>query len=668
MKLVKVAAAVLNQTPLDWEGNKQRIIEALRAARAQSVSVVCLPELVISGYGCEDAFYHPSVEYTSLAVLREVLPETKGIIASIGLPLRVQGTLFNTACLVADGKVRGFVAKQFLAGGGIYYEPRWFKAWPAEYRTTIELDGEKIPCGDIYFDCGGVRVGFEICEDAWVANRPGSSLALKGVDILLNPSASHFAFGKFETRKRFVLEGSRAFGLSYVYANHLGNESGRAIYDGGALIASSGELEAVGPRFSFRDVVLTSALIDIDASRSRRSEPASFSPQLGGPGDECVAVPFTFPKPVPKQNLLALAEWERSDEIKNEEFLRAEALALYDYLRKSRSSGFVISLSGGADSSTTAVLVATMVTLGVREIGKEAFLAKLPPTPTLSEDGTDADIVRALLMCVYQATENSSDVTRTAARELSRAIGAEFAELEIGDLVHTYISKIEHVLGRELAWNRDDLALQNIQARVRAPGVWLLANLRNALLLVTSNRSEAAVGYSTMDGDTAGSISPLGGIDKAFIRKWLVWMERHGACGLSPLPALSYVTAQQPTAELRPPGSKQTDEGDLMPYELLDEIERAALLDRLSPLEIFQRIRASEVPYSNQDLCTWITRFFTLWCRNQWKRERYAPSFHLDSESLDPKTWCRFPILSGGYRRELDELKRYVDSQADPRS
>ena len=94
---------------------------------------------------------------------------------------------------------------------------------------------KRYPIGDCYFDGGGVRIGFEICEDAWVAQPPGRrAVARRGVDIILNPSASHFAFGKHEIRKRFVLEGSRAFGVSYVYANLLGNEAGRAIYDGDA--------------------------------------------------------------------------------------------------------------------------------------------------------------------------------------------------------------------------------------------------------------------------------------------------------------------------------------------------------------------------------------------------------------------------------------------------
>ena len=186
----------------------------------------------------------------------------------------------------------------------------------------------------------------------------------------------------------------------------------------------------------------------------------------------------------------------------------------------------------------------------------------------------------------------------------------------------------------------------------------MLTILRGSLLLATSIRSEAAVGYATMDGDTSGGLAPIAGIDKAFIRRWLRWCETIGPAGIGPLPELAVVNEQAPTAELRPPGAKQTDEDDLMPYELLDAVERAAIRDKQSPCEILLLMEADFPQYSRQQLAVWIERFFRLWSRNQWKRERYAPSFHLDDENLDPKTWCRFPILSGGYERELAELKK----------
>jgi NAD+ synthase (glutamine-hydrolysing) len=293
-------------------------------------------------------------------------------------------------------------------------------------------------------------------------------------------------------------------------------------------------------------------------------------------------------------------------------------------------------------------------------LGLTGLKQALGYVPAVAEATDARAIVRALLTTVYQSTRNSSEVTRSAARTVAEAIGARHLELDVDAQVAGYVSMIEGALGRKLEWKSDDIALQNIQARTRAPSVWLLANLANALLLSTSNRSEAAVGYATMDGDTAGGLAPIAGIDKAYLRRWLVWLEQQGPDGLAPVQALSAVNVQAPTAELRPASSKQTDEGDLMPYDLLDAIERAAIRDKRGPLEVFELMTVQFPQHDSEALLTWVERFFRLFTRNQWKRERYAPSFHVDDENLDPKTWCRFPILSGGYERELLALRAKV--------
>jgi NAD+ synthase (glutamine-hydrolysing) len=295
--------------------------------------------------------------------------------------------------------------------------------------------------------------------------------------------------------------------------------------------------------------------------------------------------------------------------------------------------------------------------MALAELGGDCLRKKLAHLRGLPAILTPKALTTALLTTAYQATANSGQVTRMAARAVAEAIGARHLELEVEKIHQDYLSAIESALERKLDWQQDDLALQNIQARVRSPGVWLLANLMNALLLSTSNRSEAAVGYATMDGDTSGGLSPIAGIDKAFLRQWLRWLETKGPVGLHSIPALAAINQQAPTAELRPADRHQTDEEDLMPYEVLDAIERSAIRDKNSPVEVFELMRAQFPNRPTRQLGLWVERFFKLWCRNQWKRERYAPSFHLDDENLDPKTWCRFPILSGGFEVELAELR-----------
>ncbi len=663
MKVIKVAAGVLNQTPMDWEKNKQNIINAINSAKEQNVSILVLPEMCITGYGCEDEFLSYGLHETAIEILEEIIPYSEGMIVSLGLPILYQNAVFNCAVLLINGEIAGFVAKRYLAGDGLHYEPRWFKPWPNGIASKINIKGKLYPIGDLLFDCGGIKIGFEICEDAWVADRPGGNQALKGVDIILNPSASHFAFSKIEIRKRFVIEGSRAFSIGYIYANLLGNEAGRAIYDGGALIATEGKLIADGERFSFKDFMITTAYIDITKNRMIQARTASYRPEIAEEIKGLVYYDFDYPKVESYSNDDILKEgWESSNYLKEEEFTRAVTLALFDYLRKSYSNGFVVSLSGGADSSAIVILISLMVKFGIKELGTTGFIEKIKHIKSVQNATTYEEIIENILTTAYQATQNSGEVTFNAAKTIAQTVKAQFLNLDIDSLVKGYVSLIENAINRKLTWETDDVTLQNIQARVRCPSIWMIANIKNALLLSTSNRSEAAVGYATMDGDTAGGLSPIAGIDKAFLRKWLRWVEEVGIDGIGTIPELKVVNVQQPTAELRPSSYHQTDEDDLMPYPVLDAIEKCGIRDKLMPLDVFFVIENQFKQYNPKQLAFWIERFFLLWSRNQWKRERYAPSFHVDDENLDPKTWCRFPILSGSFKRELKILKSFIEN------
>ena len=656
---MRIAGAALNQTPIDWENNLRNIRTAIEQAKAAGVGLLCLPELCLTGYGCEDLFLSDWMPGAALAHLQQVREWTHGICVVVGLPVRLQHRTYNTAAVLRDGQILGFAAKQFLANDGVHYETRFFAPWVAGETTTVAWEGEEWPLGDLVFEHEGVRFGFEICEDAWRADDVRPACRLRGrVDLIVNPSASHFAMSKTDVRYQLVMQASRTFHCTYLYANLLGNEAGRIIFDGEILVARNGHLLKRNQLLSFREVDVE--WVDVD-----------FAAEL----PEVEIVPLPAP-----------------DEY--QELNQAMSLALFDYLRKARSRGFVLSLSGGADSCFCAVGVAEMVRLGVEELGLEEFKRRsgcFPaasatvvqqaggggvanqvvknewpaerqdarggengnPLPTMGPQPSTENqaLVRQLLTCAYQGTVNSSDDTFTSAQELAASIGARFHHWDIDGEVAGYVGKIQGALGRDLTWQTDDLALQNIQARVRAPGIWLLANVQNCLLLTTSNRSEASVGYCTMDGDTAGSISPIAGVDKDFVKKWLRWAETE--LGYA---ALRHVNALQPTAELRPLADKQTDERDLMPYALLNRIERLAFYERLSPTQVLATLDAEETGFDHEQLKAFVRRFYSLWSRNQWKRERYAPSFHLDDYNVDPRSWLRFPILSGGFAEELAAL------------
>lgn len=612
MRKLKIAGASLNQTPINWSNNLNNIQYAIDEAKKQQVDLLCLPELCVTGYGCEDLFLSDWLPEKALEQLNQVRILCKNITVSVGLPIEFNNKIFNCAAVIKDQQILGISAKQNLANEGVHYEHRWFTPWPKHSIEEININGQTTQIGDIIYNINGVTIGFEICEDAWIDDRPACRLIERGVELILNPSASHFAFGKAKQRHELIAKSSGKFNCVYLYTNLLGNEAGRMIYDGEILIGQKGKLIAENQRLSYKDINLLCAEVDFDTHNNTAITPTEVS--------------------------------------KEQEFTDAVSLALFDYLRKSRSHGFVLSLSGGADSSTCAALVNAMVKRGVDELGVELFLSKIEKKSIASEidkNNLIKSITRHLLTCAYQGTKNSSNDTFQAAKTLAESIGAQFHHWTIDDEVTSYSHKIENALGRQLDWKTDDIALQNIQARSRSPIIWMLANIKGALLLTTSNRSEGDVGYATMDGDTSGSIAPISAVDKPFIRQWLKWAEEE--LGMLGLQAVNELT---PTAELRPASSNQTDEDDLMPYNTLLEIEKLAIGQRLSPLEVFENMNTGNKPKLKEH----IVKFFRLWSRNQWKRERTAPAFHLDDFNVDPKTWCRFPILSGGYEEEIKEL------------
>ncbi len=612
MKTIKLGGATVNQIPLDWRNNKANILACIRQAREEGVELLCLPELCITGYGCEDLFLSEWLPAKAMEVLLEIAPAARGLAVALGLPVVYQGKVYNCTSYIVDGQIQGFYAKQTLANEGVHYEPRWFTPWQPGTTGLLKVHEHQYPIGELTFRLNNVHLGFEICEDAWHEVRPACHHMEKGVELILNPSASHFAFGKAKFRQHLVIDSSLKFNVAYLYCNLLGNEAGRMIYDGDVILAQNGELLSYGRRLSFANWKLETSTVN-----------------------------FTNPELSDRQPIHAIAD-------QNEEFPRASGLALFDYMRKSRSNGFVLSLSGGADSSACAVLVAEMVRRGVDELGYDDFKKKLGLPSALDND--KKAIVGAILQTAYQGTVNSSDDTFNSAKELADSIGASFYQWEIDTEVKGYRDKVEKALGRPLSWEKDDIALQNIQARARSPIIWMLANIANALLLTTSNRSEGDVGYTTMDGDTSGSLAPIAAVDKEFVKQWLKWAQKElGYTGLQRVNSLA------PTAELRPKEQHQSDETDLMPYSVLVAIEREGIRNRKSPLEVFKQVSALKME-SDELLKQHIKRFFRLWSRNQWKRERIAPAFHLDDFNVDPRTWCRFPILSGGFEEELEEL------------
>ena len=671
-----LATACINTTPLDLDGNLALIRQAVAQAQAAQADLLLLPELALTGYGCEDMFFVADWLASlpaELLALADGLPDQ--LLVAVGFPLHVPGgQVFNGVALLSRGKLHGVVCKQHLARSGIHYEPRWFTPWPAGQVSTIALAGQTVPVGDLVFDVSGVRIGFEICEDSWVASRPGRSLFERRVDVILNPSASHFALGKQQQRSQFVREGSRAYGAVYAYTNLLGCEAGRAVYDGDAMIASNGELVLVGERLSFAPLKVYSATVDLQVNRAQRLVSSQSLLPVGGEG--ITEVDFVWASEQYQRPLATPCQLATEDE--HAEACRAVALGLWDWQRKTYTGGYALSLSGGADSALCGALVYMAQVQAYASLGEAAYLAELAKGRLVPQPRSDQaplawlreQVMPLVLTTLYQGSEYSGSVTFNAAAGLAAELGATHHAWSIAELVSGYLKLANELTPEDpLNWQRDDLALQNIQARVRAPGIWLLANRGNKLLIATSNLSEASVGYCTMDGDTSGVLSPIGGISKSrvlqinrYILEQGIPLQDSQSLGIArlALPAMQAIVHQAPTAELRP--VEQTDEADLMPFPVLDAIRRLSQTQHLTPKGVLQQLLRGEfaAQYQLSQLVGWIRRYYGLYCRNQWKRERIAVSFHIEADSADPKSYRRFPVLSSQLQRELAQMEAFA--------
>lgn len=678
-----VGAASLNQTVGDWTGNARRIRAAIAAARDRGVRLLLLPEMCIPGYSLGDRLMMRGTLERSWEHLRALEAETAGIVVVVGLPVRHRDVLYNVAAVVADGVLWGLVPKENLATGDVQYENRWFSGWPRGHAERHRHgDGTEVPIGSLLFEAPGLgRFGVEVCEDGWKGLRPGSVYALCGAHIIANPSASWFTLGKHRVRRRMVEQISREDHVVYLYTSLLGCDATRLVFDGSVFVAQDGAVLEEGDRFAFdRKSVLVERVVDLAALERARMEEGSWRQQvhamqqgqLVGQEPELVRIEGAFhtEQPAPalgpywlegtdppqldpslawlsKRGLLPRAPEPR--DLPHLELELALCMALREYVTKCGIGGFALALSGGRDSAMCALLIARMFRYD---------------RPDLDEDALRAHIAERFVTA-YMGTEHSGDPTRNAARALAEELGSRHLEAGIQAAVDTHVALARTLTGVDLSWDdpAHDIPLQNVQARLRGSLIWMVANLYRFLLVSTSNKSEAAVGYTTMDGDTSGGISPIADVPKSLVTVWLRW-----AAAFHDLEALGDVVAIPATAELRPAEQAQTDEGDLMPFAVLDRLIFQFVQHGQDPLEMFRTLWPELAARYGGDPVRFaadIRKFVRMFCQAQWKRERFAISFRIAAFDLDPKTGFRFPPVQAPFTEELAALDAYVAGLVD---
>lgn len=677
---VHVAVASLNQTVGDWSGNTARIQAACEEARARGATLLALPEMCVSGYSLGDRVSMRGTLVRSWSAVQALAPSTRGLVVTVGLPVDHRGVLYDAVVVLADGVPVGVVPKENLATGDVEYENRWYAGWSrGRVETWTAPDGTELPMGTLVFDAEGIgRFAVEVCEDGWKGIRPGSVAALAGAQIVINASASWFELGKHRIRRDLVRSVSRQDRVAYLYTSLLGCDATRMVFDGSVFVGVDGRIVSEGARFGMdADMSMVDTVVDVAAIERGRVTEGSWRQQewelqrgtFGTPPKVVrIAARFDEASPPPAGPPYWLSQPEavdpslawlterglfpgalRADEMAHIELELALCMGLRDYLRKTGVKGVALALSGGRDSSMCAVLVARMLRYADPE----------------SDEATLRARVRATLTTAYLATDHSGSATETAAASLAAELGAEHLRCGVQEAVDLHRNLVQGMTGTTLSWDEPvhDLALQNVQARLRGSLIWMVANLRGYLLLTTSNKSEAAVGYTTMDGDTSGGLAPIADVPKSLVTAWLHWAaQRHS------LASLQGVLATPATAELRPPGEDQTDEGDLMPFAVLDRLMYHFAFLGEEPVRMFQRLWPELSDRYGGDALAFaahIRKFVRMFCGAQWKRERFAISFRVTAFDLDPKTGFRFPPVQAPFTEELADLDAYVASRVD---
>ncbi|XP_073073400.1 glutamine-dependent NAD(+) synthetase isoform X2 [Manis javanica] len=706
---VTVATCALNQWALDFEGNLQRILKSIEIAKHKGARYRLGPELEICGYGCWDHYYESDTLLHSLQVLAALLesPVTQDIICDVGMPVMHRNVRYNCRVIFLNRRILLIRPKMALANEGNYRELRWFTPW-SKSRQTEEYflprmiqdltEQETVPFGDAVLATWDTCIGSEICEELWTPHSPHVDMGLDGVEIFTNASGSHHVLRKAHARVDLVTMATTKNGGIYLLANQKGCDGDRLYYDGCAMIAMNGSVFAQGSQFSLDDEVLT-ATLDLEDVRSYRAEISSRN-LAASRASPYPRVKVDFALSCREDLLEPLSEpieWKYHSP--GEEISLGPACWLWDFLRRSQQAGFFLPLSGGVDSAATACLVYSMchqVCEAVKN-GNQQVLADVQTivNQTSYTPQDPRDLCGRILTTCYMASENSSQETCSRARELAQQIGSHHVGVSIDPAVKAMVGIFSLVTGKSPlpaahgGSSRENLALQNVQARVRMVIAYLFAQLslwsrgaRGGLLVLGSANVDEShvhpcpcslVGYLTKYDCSSADINPIGGISKTDLRAFVQFcMERFQ------LPALQRILAAPATAELEPlvDGQvSQTDEEDMgMTYAELSVYGRLRKSAKAGPFSMFCRLLTGwGDTYTPRQVADKVERFFSRYAMNRHKMTTLTPAYHAENYSPDDNRFDLRPFLyntgwSWQFRCIEDQVNRAAVLQLERRA
>lgn len=682
MSHITVAACTLPSVPLDFEGNRDRIIQSIRIAKEKGATLRTGPELEIPGYGCLDHHLEGDTFLHSWEVLADIISDEacKGMLVDVGLGVRHRNVRYNCRALCTYKKIFFLRPKMALANDGLYREMRHFTAWAKPHEVenyyledvVSQVTGQsKVPIGDAILSCKDTAVACETCEELFTPHNPSTDLGLNGAEVILNSSASHAELRKLRTRLDLISNCTKKLGGIYVYSNMTGVDGdARILFDGSSMVVANGNVLAQGSQFSLRPVEVVTATVDVEKVRSYRS---SISRNYQGakqrefPRIECglrLGRPLEYPAKYPVSKTMELKILDPMEEIAN-----AQAVFLWQYLSRTNSPGYFLALSGGLDSSTVALFVYSMARMVLQAIqeGEQTVLDDLRRitgeksfTPSKPED-----IVSRVFHTCYMGTVNSGEETRSRAKHLAQRLGAHHSDMKIDETVVAHENMIAQAFDGfrpkysiEGGSPSENLARQNIQARNRLVVAYELAQLsttarntprKGAALLVlgSGNVDENLRGYYTKYDASSADIAPLGSISKTDAKSFQAWARDNWD-----LPIMTDFIEATPSAELLPlSAGVQDDESDAEMGFTYDELSQFGILrkvEKLGPWSTYLQLlgdwekREGFGPRKTADK---VMRFFRFYSMNRHKAVILTPSPHLSAYNPDDNRHDLRPFL-----------------------
>lgn len=620
---VRVGAIVPKLKVADTEFNCNEIIEQIEIASNNKIQIAIFPELCITGYTCQDLFEQDTLLEEAEKSLSKILDYTNNldIICIIGMPIKQENQLFNTAVVIQKGKILGVIPKTFIPNYGEFYEKRWFASSKNANKKEIEILGQKVPFGiDLLFkdkENNEICFGIEICEDIWAVEPPSNKLALLGANIIFNLSASNEVIGKKEYRRELVKMQSAKTISGYVYCSSGVNEStSDVVFSGESMIFENGSCLANNERFDFESNMIFTE-IDTKKLANDRRKNISF---MGNPVDlKYREIEINIPDNIEdltreySKTPFVPEDKKKIGEI-CEEILNIQSYGLAKRLLHTNINKTVIGISGGLDSTLAFLVI--IKAYEILNIPKENIIAiTMPGFGTTSR------------------THNNS-------MKLINEYGATFREINITKSSLQHFEDIGHDK------NIKDVTYENAQARERTKILMDIANKENGLVVGTGDLSELALGWCTYNGDHMSMYAVNASIPKTLVKYIIKWVADNSKEECKNI--INDILDTPISPELLPPDEKgnieQKTEEQVGPYILHDFFLYHFLRYGAEPKKIYMlACKTFKENFKEEQIKHWLQVFIKRFFTQQFKRNCMPDGPKVGSVSLSPRGDLRMP-------------------------